>query len=89
MTLPDPLLVVAAVASALDAISVRYVVGGSVASMLYGIPRATQDVDLVAEMKAEHAEPFASRAGAARRVGGTRGGVAATAMIPSVISRAG
>ena len=29
--------------------------------MLYGIPCATQDVDLVAELRAEHAEPFAAR----------------------------
>jgi hypothetical protein len=61
VTLADPLLVVAAVARALDELSVRYVVGGSVASMLYGIPRATQDVDLVAEIGFDHAEPFAAR----------------------------
>jgi len=61
VTLPDPLLVVSEVASALDTLGVRYVVGGSVASMLYGIPRATQDVDLVAELHAEHAEPFAEQ----------------------------
>jgi len=61
VTLADPLLVVAAVARALDELSVRYVVGGSIASMLYGIPRATQDVDLVAELRVDHAEPLAAR----------------------------
>src|SRR5690606_13892879 len=35
------------------------VVGGSLASSVYGIPRATQDVDLVAKMNAAHAEPLA------------------------------
>ncbi len=56
--LGDPLLVVGKIASVLDALGVRYVVGGSVASSVYGIPRATQDVDLVAELFGKHVEPF-------------------------------
>ncbi|HEX7602522.1 MAG TPA: hypothetical protein VF316_12990 [Polyangiaceae bacterium] len=48
--LAEPLLVVARVAAALEALGVRYVVGGSLASSLYGVPRSTQDVDLVAEL---------------------------------------
>jgi len=62
--LAEPLLVVARVAAALEALGVRYVVGGSLASSLYGVPRSTQDVDLVAELLDEHVVPFvASLAG--------------------------
>jgi hypothetical protein len=46
----EPLLVVARLARAFDDLSIRYVVGGSFASSLYGVPRATQDVDLVADI---------------------------------------
>lgn len=42
----------------LTALGIRYVVGGSLASSLQGIPRATNDVDLVAAMQLEHAAPF-------------------------------
>lgn len=55
--LSEPLLVVARIAAALEALSVPYFVGGSLASSVYGIPRATQDVDLVAELSLEHASP--------------------------------
>jgi hypothetical protein len=55
MILGDPLLVVGKIAAVLDMLGVRYVVGGSVASSVYGIPRATQDVDLVAELYGKHA----------------------------------
>ena len=44
------------VARALDALSVPYVIGGSLASSVYGVPRATQDVDLVADLKTEHVD---------------------------------
>jgi hypothetical protein len=54
----EPLLVVARIAAAFDALSVQYVVGGSLASSVYGIPRATQDVDLVADLRHEHIEPL-------------------------------
>ncbi len=58
--LGEPLVVAAKVAAALDALRVRYVVGGSLASAVYGIPRATQDVDLVAELKERHIDALAS-----------------------------
>lgn len=57
--LSEPILVVAQIVRAFDTLGVEYVVGGSLASSVYGIPRATQDVDLVAEMNAAHAEPLA------------------------------
>jgi hypothetical protein len=52
--LSEPLLVVARLTRALDELAIRYVVGGSLASSLYGIPRATQDVDLVADIGSPH-----------------------------------
>jgi hypothetical protein len=57
--LSEPILVVAQIVNAFDTLGVEYVVGGSLASSVYGIPRATQDVDLVAKMNAAHAEPLA------------------------------
>lgn len=56
--LGDPLLVVGHIARALEALGVRYVVGGSVASSVYGVPRATQDVDVVAELYGKHVDRF-------------------------------
>ena len=56
--LSEPVLVVAELASVFDALGIRYVVGGSVASSLYGIPRATQDVDLVADVRVSHVDPM-------------------------------
>lgn len=46
---PDP-LVVAALADAFDGLPIPYLVGGSLASSLYGVPRATQDADLMADV---------------------------------------
>lgn len=46
----EPLVIIARIASVLDTLEIRYVVGGSLASSLYGIPRATQDVDVVADI---------------------------------------
>ena len=54
--LSEPLLVVAMVAAVLETLGVPYVVGGSLASSLHGIPRATQDVDLVAQLRSGHGE---------------------------------
>jgi hypothetical protein len=59
--LAEPILVVARVAQAFDALGVSYVVGGSLASSVYGIPRATQDVDLVLVLVADLKEPDVER----------------------------
>lgn len=59
--LGDPLVVVAALARVFDELGVRYLVGGSFASSLYGVPRSTQDVDLVAELRAESAQALYDR----------------------------
>jgi hypothetical protein len=46
------------VAGVFERLGVPYLVGGSLASSLHGIPRATQDVDIVAEMKDSHVPAF-------------------------------
>ncbi|MEW6363288.1 MAG: hypothetical protein AB1714_01475 [Acidobacteriota bacterium] len=56
--LSDPLLVVATLAHVFDDLRIRYLVGGSLASSVYGIPRATQNVDLVADIRLPHVEPL-------------------------------
>jgi hypothetical protein len=53
-----PLLVVVKVARALESLKVPYLIGGSLASSTYGMPRATQDVDVVADLKQEHVVPL-------------------------------
>jgi len=56
----DPLFAAAAVAQALEKLGVRYAVGGSIASSLYGVPRATQDADIVASLAIPHAARLAA-----------------------------
>jgi len=38
-------------------------IGGSLASSIFGIPRATQDADIVADLRAEMVRPFIERLG--------------------------
>ncbi len=47
------------VIDALEKLGVRYLIGGSLASAIYGVPRATMDADLVADLRVEHAEALA------------------------------
>ncbi len=54
--LSEPIVVVARIVQAFDALGIPYVVGGSLASSVYGVPRATQDVDLVADLTVAHAD---------------------------------
>ena len=49
------------IADALDALGVRYYLGGSIASSAHGIARASFDADIVAALEPEHVEPLASR----------------------------
>ncbi len=66
--IPDPseiFLVTRMVTAALDAAGVGYLVGGSVASALYGEARSTRDIDLVAAMLPHHVEPFLAALGTA------------------------
>lgn len=52
--LADPIQVVVRVAEALTSAGIPYLVGGALASSQYGIPRSTQDVDLIADLQAKH-----------------------------------
>jgi hypothetical protein len=54
----DALRVILEVVRVLDDLQVLYAIGGSLASSLHGIPRSTQDGDLVADLRAEHVQPF-------------------------------
>jgi hypothetical protein len=46
------------VIEALEKLRVAYHIGGSVASSLHGTPRSTNDVDVVADLEAQHVEPL-------------------------------
>ncbi|MDH4038676.1 MAG: hypothetical protein OEX18_12070 [Candidatus Krumholzibacteria bacterium] len=52
----EPALVVARLARMFEDVGIRNFIGGSFASSLYGIPRATQDVDIVAGLNYEHVD---------------------------------
>ncbi len=58
MVLAEPIQVTLRVVRVLDRLGVDYLVGGSLASSLHGVPRATQDVDLVAMLRAHHVDEF-------------------------------
>ena len=58
MILAEPLRVTAVVGAVLDRLEVPWLVGGSLASSIHGIPRATQDADLVADLRLPHLAPF-------------------------------
>jgi hypothetical protein len=46
----EPLQVALRVTQTLDDLGVPYLIGGSIASALYGEPRATMDADIVADL---------------------------------------
>lgn len=47
MSLAEPIAVTLELTAGLDELALEYVVGGSVASSLHGIPRSTHDIDIV------------------------------------------
>jgi len=55
---PDLYAAMAPVLAAFEQLGIAYYVGGSVASSVYGIPRATLDVDLVADLHADQVLPL-------------------------------
>lgn len=54
----EPLQVALRVTQTLDELGVPYLIGGSLASTLYGEPRATMDADIIADLQQQHVEPF-------------------------------
>jgi hypothetical protein len=61
--LPDPIRVAVLVAETLEACSVRYTVGGSVASSISGEPRSTLDIDVVVAMSERDVDRFLAALG--------------------------
>lgn len=58
MTVADPVAVAVHIAAILEGLSVRYVLGGSLASTAFGEPRATLDVDLAADLDEGRVDAF-------------------------------
>ena len=54
----EPIEVTIRVSQVLERLNIPYLIGGSLASTLYGMVRTTQDSDIVAEMRLEHLQPF-------------------------------
>jgi hypothetical protein len=54
----DPIGITLEVTEVLESLGVPYLIGGSLASTLYGMVRTTQDADIVADMRPEHIKPF-------------------------------
>ena len=61
--LPEQIAVTMLVADALEALGVPYAIGGSFASALHGVMRATMDADLVADLRQEDVAPFVQALG--------------------------
>lgn len=57
----EALAVTARVAAALDDLGVSYVVVGSLASSLHGVPRSTQDADVVAALAEQHVDQLVAK----------------------------
>lgn len=56
----EPVEVTLKVTDVFEKLNIPYLIGGSLASALYGMIRTTQDSDIVAEMRLEHLQPFVS-----------------------------
>ena len=54
MTTPDILAALTPVVQTFTQLDIPYYIGGSVASSIYGMARATMDVDIVADIKQYH-----------------------------------
>ena len=65
MTESDLVAALRPVTEALDALAVRYYLGGSVASSAHGIARASLDADLVAALEPHHVDAFVKHLAAA------------------------
>jgi len=54
MKIPDILMALQPVIEAFEKLSIPYYIGGSIASSIYGMARATMDVDIVADINSNH-----------------------------------
>ena len=60
MNAPDLPRITLRVIEVFDLLQIPYRIGGSLASSALGVPRATLDADLVADLRLPHAEPLAT-----------------------------
>jgi len=58
VTTPDVVAAMQPVAEVFERLGIRYYVGGSLASSTRGLPRASIDVDMAAELRPEHVLPL-------------------------------
>jgi len=58
--LPDAIRVSLIVTQTLEELGIPYLIGGSVASIIHGEPRLTNDIDLVADIKEEQIPQLAA-----------------------------
>ncbi|OGO36080.1 MAG: hypothetical protein A2Z03_10940 [Chloroflexi bacterium RBG_16_56_8] len=54
----EPIQVTMEVVDVLEQLGINYVIGGSLASALHGVARATMDSDIIAAFREEHVAPF-------------------------------
>ena len=47
----DPIEIISTVINVLERLRIVYYIGGSFASSIYGIPRASQDIDIISDIK--------------------------------------
>ena len=59
----EPLRVALEVARIFDSLGIPYVIGGALASAILGEPRATEDIDVVADIRPEQTETFVAALG--------------------------
>ena len=57
---PNQMETLLMVVSALETLNIPYLVGGSVASSIHGVTRATRDADIVAVITVDQAQPLAN-----------------------------
>lgn len=55
---PEPIAVTLLVTRVLQELDVPYLIGGSLAGALHGVPRATNDADLVVDLKPDQVDAF-------------------------------
>jgi len=58
MTIASPYDILLRVVKVLDRLGIPYMVSGSFASSIHGVPRMTYDADLVAEIRLDHVAPL-------------------------------
>jgi hypothetical protein len=61
VTASDLLSALSPVVDVLEGLGVPYYVGGSLASSAHGVPRASIDADVIADLDYQHVAPFVSR----------------------------